>query len=218
MSELDRKIIAVLERALGKAEDGEARPGRLLEDTRRLCARTRGLLEIGLPTGNIDRPAIELACYALALPLRPSKGAPAVTPSRLGLRARALEAAELLDDLLGEVAGRKQLDQVMQILRDMSEQRAKTQEARLLADAVNLDDFGVIGMIQQTLEIARQGAGVEQLSAGCQKREQYGYWGALLKDGFNFDQVRQIAVSRLEHARKVAAMLSAELNEDQGAK
>jgi hypothetical protein len=60
----------------------------------------------------------------------------------------------------------------------------------------------------------RQGGGVAQVADGSEKREQYGYWDARLKDGFHFEPVRQIARRRLEHARHVADLLSAELGED----
>ena len=53
-----------------------------------------------------------------------------------------------------------------------------------------------------------------QLVEGAEKREQYGYWEARLKDGFHFEPIRQIARERLEHARQVAAMLTDELRQD----
>jgi hypothetical protein len=45
-------------------------------------------------------------------------------------------------------------------------------------------------------------------------REQYGYWVARLKDGFHFDQTRALAKKRLDHTRRVAGLLMAELRED----
>jgi hypothetical protein len=50
---------------------------------------------------------------------------------------------------------------------------------------------------------------------GAEKREQYGYWDARLKDGFHFEPVRQMAKRRVEHAREVARLLLEELKEDQ---
>jgi hypothetical protein len=86
--------------------------------------------------------------------------------------------------------------------------------ARLLADAVNLDDFGVIGVTQQAAQHARHGEGVNKLAYWLDRQEQYGYWDARLKEGFHFEPVRHIARQRLENARKVTAMLRAELEED----
>ena len=69
--------------------------------------------------------------------------------------------------------------------------------------------------MDQMIQLARQGDGVMQLAEGTEKREQYGYWEARLKDGFHFEAVRQIATRRLDHARQAAQMLLAELKEDQ---
>jgi hypothetical protein len=89
------------------------------------------------------------------------------------------------------------------------------EDARLLADAVNLEDFGLTGLVGQMIQLARQGDGIKQLVEGFEKREEYGYWEARLKDGFHFEPVRQIAKRRLARARQVATMLVEELKEDQ---
>jgi hypothetical protein len=88
-------------------------------------------------------------------------------------------------------------------------------EARVLADAVNLEDFGIAGLIQQAVQLSRQGEGLKQVAEGAEKREQYGYWNARLKDGFHFEPVRQMAMRRLENARTAAKLLAEELAEDE---
>jgi hypothetical protein len=64
------------------------------------------------------------------------------------------------------------------------------------------------------IQLARQGDGLKQFVEGLDKREQYGYWEARLKDGFHFEPIRQIAKRRLARAREVARMLTDELKED----
>jgi hypothetical protein len=85
----------------------------------------------------------------------------------------------------------------------------------VLADAVNLDDFGVCGLIVQTIQLGRQGDGLVQLIDGAEKRELYGYWDARLKDGFHFEQSRRIAQARLENARAAIKLLTAEWAQEQ---
>src|SRR5206468_991965 len=102
------------------------------------------------------------------------------------------------------------------VLHEMPHRSPILDEAKLLADAVNLDDFGVTGLTQQIVQLARQGEGVVQLADGLDKREQYHYWEARLKDGFHFEPVRHIARRRLESARQVARLLMEELKEDGG--
>jgi hypothetical protein len=89
------------------------------------------------------------------------------------------------------------------------------EEARLLADAINLDEFGLVGLFTQMIQLSRQGDGINQLAEGCEKRDQYGYWDARLKEGFHFEPIRQLARRRVNNARQAARMLQDELNEDQ---
>ena len=83
-----------------------------------------------------------------------------------------------------------------------------------MADAVNLDDFGITGLMAQAMHLSRQNAGVSQVAEGFEKRRQYGYWDARLKDGFHFAVVRDLARRRLEGAQRVVELLSTELKED----
>ena len=63
-------------------------------------------------------------------------------------------------------------------------------------------------------QLAIQGAGISQVMEAADKREQYGYWEARLKDGFHFEQTRAVAKKRLEHTRRAATLLLGELRED----
>jgi len=87
-------------------------------------------------------------------------------------------------------------------------------EARILADAFNLEDFGVTGLVNQIIQLSVQGEGLLQFADGCRKRDAYGYWEARLRDGFHFDSAKQIARQRLDHSRQVFGLLSKELQDD----
>jgi hypothetical protein len=138
------------------------------------------------------------------------------------LRARAALAAEMLGGMLGGGDWRDNggtdaealVEETTRLLVEVRQRNPESAVARLLAVAINLEDFGVIGLVEQTIAITRQGGGVSQVADGCEKREQYGYWEARLKDGFHFDQTRAIAKKRLDHTRRVAGLLMAELRED----
>jgi hypothetical protein len=115
---------------------------------------------------------------------------------------------------LGEDVDENLLDRTTRLLQELPQRAPMLDEARLLADAVNLDDFGLTGLVTQVIQLARQGEGVVQVADGCEKREQYGYWDARLRDGFHFEPVRAIARRRLDHARAACNMLREELSED----
>ena len=212
---LDAKLRQRLEQALGVVDD-QGTPGpRLLDDALRLWQRVRHFIEMELVgREGIDLEALELACYALQLPARRSRTLPTGKHQRGTLRERAEEAAELLLGVAGGEVDELLLDRAARMLHEMPHRSPMVDEARLLADAVNLDDFGAVGVALQVIQLARQGEGLLQLAEGCEARELYGYWEARLKDGFHFEAVRQIALRRLENTRTVCALLSAELRED----
>jgi hypothetical protein len=134
---------------------------------------------------------------------------------QISLRDRAEQAAELLAEALSAHADAALLERTGRLLRQLPQRSPASEEARLLADAVNLDDFGVIGLIAAAVHQSRQSCGILQVVEGFQKRHEYGYWDARLKDGFHFEPVRQMARRRLAHAARVAEMLISELKEDQ---
>jgi hypothetical protein len=202
-----------LERALTVVDDHGTRGTRLLEDARRICARIKKLIAKGVVRPETDSAAMEVACFALQLPLKTTKTSPAGKLGRTNFRERAEQAAEMLVGIAGDNY-EAVIDQTTQILIQVHQRNPVNEEAKLLADALNLEDFGVAGLIVQAITIARQGGGVMGVADGCEKREQYGYWDARLKDGFHFEQTRQIARKRLDHARKMAALLLLELKDD----
>jgi hypothetical protein len=218
---VDAKLREYMEQALAVVDDQGTHGPRLLDDAGRLWNRVQQFIAMRLVHEGLDHEALELACYAMQLPTR--KGKPPGKPRgksagkaalRSTLRDRAEEAAELLVGVAGDDADESLLDRATRILQEMPHRSPMLDEAKLLADAVNLEDFGAIGVISQAIQHTRAGEGVVQLAEGCDKREQYGYWDARLKDGFHFEAVRQIALRRLNSTRQICAMLAAELKQD----
>jgi hypothetical protein len=195
-------------------DDRDTRGPRLADDAVRLCQRIQKFASMHL-VAEPDLDALELACFAMQFPMRQAKPPTGGKFGRTNLRERAEQAAELLVTLLGEEIDESLLDRATRLLHETPQRSPMVEDARLLADAVNLEDFGVIGLILQTIQLARQGDGIKQVADGAEKRDQYGYWEARLKDGFHFEPIRQIARQRVDHARQVAAMLLEELNQDQ---
>jgi len=212
---LDDKLRQHVQRTLGVVDEHDTRGPRLVEDAGRLWRRVQKFMAMNLIAGGFETDALELACYALQLPMRQGRSLPTGRFGRINLRDRAEQSAELLVGLLGEEADESLLDRTTRILHEVPQRSPMLDEAKLLADAVNLEDFGMTGLVQQIIQLTRQGDGVAQVAEGAEKREQYGYWDARLKDGFHFEPVRQIAVRRLQNARAAAKMLSDELQEDQ---
>ena len=211
---LDAKLRQRLEQALTVPDDHGNTGPRLVDDAVRLWRRIQRFIAMNLVAEGLEVDALELACYAIQLPMRRPRVLTSGRAARTTLRDRAEEAAELLLGLAMQETDEVLLDRTTRILQEMPHRSPMLDEAKLLADAVNLDDFGITGLINQTLQLGRQGDGLLQLADGLEKREQYGYWDARLKDGFHFEPVRQIARRRLDNARHVAMLLMGELRED----
>ncbi len=213
---LDANLVKRLTRALVALDDRGNTGPRLVDDSLRLWRRVQTLLAMQLIPANADRTALELSCYALALPFAYDKSNRKRSPMRTRLKDRAIIAIELLPPYFNHPDADDQLlAQTLNLLEQMPERAPKLPEARLLADAVNLDDFGVSGLIVQSFQLARQGDGLSQLIDGAEKRELYGYWDARLKDGFHFEPVRRIAQVRLENARLATKLLAQECLSEQ---
>jgi hypothetical protein len=212
---VDAKLREYVEQALSVVDDQGTHGPRLLDDAARLWRRIEQFLSMHLVHEGIDHEALELACYAMQLPNRRARiGATGKAASRSTLRDRAEEAAELLVGIAGPDVDESLLDRATRILQEMPHRSPMFDESKLLADAVNLEDFGAIGLMVLAIQLGRAGEGVAQLAEGCHKREQYGYWEARLKDGFHFEAVRQIALRRLNNTRQVCQMLADELKQD----
>jgi hypothetical protein len=215
---LSVKLRQQLESVLGVLEEQSASGTRLLDDAARLWSRLRRLAaavaDSNLVAAHQPDDAMELACYALQLPLRSSHTLPGGRLGRINLRERAEQAAELLLSVADQEADEALLDRATRLLNELPQRDTTIDDARLLADALNLEDFGLTGLLNQAIQLARQGEGIAQLREGCEKREQYGYWDARLKE-FHFEPARQIARRRLEDHRAACRLLLNELAEDQ---
>ncbi|HZK81940.1 MAG TPA: hypothetical protein VFC46_12755 [Humisphaera sp.] len=212
---LDAKLVHHLQKILTMVDDHGSSSHRLLEDARRLWGRVRRFMGITpIDPAKLDLEAMELACYALQFPHRRVRTIPAARPARPTVRERSEEAIEMLIRLAGKDAGEDLLERTARILREMHQRSPGIDEAKLLTDAVSLDDFGVMGLLRLAVQTARKGGGVSEVTDGIEKRIQYGYWEARLKDGFHFESTQSFARRRLENARKAAELLKAELDED----
>ncbi|MBC7785545.1 MAG: hypothetical protein H7144_17055 [Burkholderiales bacterium] len=187
---------------------------RLAADAARLTRRVRALARLSLTNGTPNDAALELACYALQLPMRQATLAAGGKYGQFNLRQRSEQAAELLVSRFSGDIDEKLLDETTDLLTNLPAKSPRSDDARLLADAVNLDDFGIVGLFNSCVTMAVQGHGTEALIDGAKKRDAYGYWESRLRDSFHFPQVRAIAVKRLAAARKLVAQVEAELAEE----
>jgi hypothetical protein len=189
---------------------------RLSADGQRLLARTRHLADLCGITQPLNWQAIETACLALQLPLRHGiSGTPASQPHRpLSLRDRCDQAIELIAGLAAD-ENQPLVTQASELLRQLTRKNSSLNEARLLADSLSLEDFGLIGLLGHAMALGRHQASLTQLADGLEKKLAYGYWEIRLKDSFFFDQSRELARKRMHNAISAVTFLTSELKEDQ---
>ncbi len=206
---MDEKRIAQLQQFLSRDTAGRPSP-RLAADARRLIDLLTSLVDQNFAPRIARIDVLHIACYALQLPMRRTDSLPVGQSGQLNLRQRAEQAAELLVSEAGTLFDEETLDRVTRILLDLPSRAPDSDDARLLADVVNLDDFGLTGLLASAVLLAMQGHGMTTLLEGAKKREQYGYWEARLRDGFHFPQIRAIAERRVAALRSALGEIDAE--------
>jgi hypothetical protein len=211
---VDAKVRQRLARALAVVDEHGTTGTRLLDDASRLFRRVQAFVNLGYLPADSDTEAIELAAYALQLPMRDSRLLPTGKLGRTNLRERVEQSAEILISTIGKDIEDDLLERVTRLLLQVPQRNPASNEAKLLADALNLDDFGVTGLVTRIIQLGIQGSGISQVVEAAEKREEYGYWEARLKDGFHFEPIRQLARRRLDRARQVHKLLSEELSGD----
>ena len=104
-------------------------------------------------------------------------------------------AAELLAARLADLLSPGSLDIACQAVRQANRRDTDLLEARILSDALNLDEIGM-ALWQIVRRHAMDGTGVEVALDTWQRRNEYGYWDARIKR-FRYEPVRQKAVEHL---------------------
>lgn len=218
---MDGSLRSQLERALGQpvASAGKARaapvakPSKALQlAAQELLARALRLATTELAGTAVDRDALDTACLALQLPYSIGEAMKQSSMGVMSLSDRCGQAAELLVGIADDEESA--VDLASRILIECPKRATVLPEARVLADAINLEDFGLAGLCRSTALIVRPGGSLSQLADAFRKREQYGYWEARLKDGFHFASTRALAAARLIRARESIRLLLDELESD----
>jgi HD superfamily phosphodiesterase len=119
-------------------------------------------------------------------------------------------SAELAGDRLGGKVPDRQLELAQEIIRRAHDTTLQMPEAKILSDADSLDDIGSLGVWRDLRRYALDGRAVDDAVVAWQRREQYGYWEARVRDAFNLETARRLAEARLGAARAFMQQLALE--------
>ena len=95
------------------------------------------------------------------------------------------------------------LKRALEVVRTLHDRDVTLIEGRIVAEAENLDEFGLLSLWPTIRRGAMEGKGVQAVIDTWQKKMEYHFWTARLDDSFRFAPVRAIAKKRLERFEQV---------------
>lgn len=119
-------------------------------------------------------------------------------------------SAEIAEAELGSLLPAKKLNYLCKVIVESVNHRTNLPESMILSDAAMLESVGAVGLMNEIGRNINSGKGVGELITSRKKKELYCYWDAMLKDGFHFEMVREIAEERHEFANQIMRGLEEE--------
>ena len=108
------------------------------------------------------------------------------------------QGAVLMEKSLAGLLPKESLDLAGQAIRGIRNRGSELIEAQVVAEADNLQEFGVVSLWSAIRRGAVEGKGVQALLDTWRRRKEYQFWTARLNDSFRFEPVRELARRRLE--------------------
>jgi hypothetical protein len=117
-------------------------------------------------------------------------------------------------DQLGKLLSARQLEKVTMVIAGLKQSEPDQPETILIADAENLDDFGLSGIFQQVRAAQSCGKSNRQILESWARQQEYHYWDARIKSALHLETSRKIAGQRLGTMGEVFDLLRRELDLD----
>ncbi|MCK5564802.1 MAG: hypothetical protein KAJ07_06110 [Planctomycetes bacterium] len=102
----------------------------------------------------------------------------------------------VVTEKLSKVVDTKRIQKINDIMIQACEKNTRLNEAKILSDAINLDDIGSVGIFNQARTGALHKKSISQLLNNYKKKADYGYWQARLNESFHFKNTAKIANKR----------------------
>lgn len=198
-------IQSVVSRSLVVKVAGQTDPARYALDRAMRVVRSIEHLAAAAGTGAGER--VDLArIAALYAGVAQLAAGPVKLPDDSAFDDAAETAADQMKDLLPAADS----DLMIRILKEHRKRDTQLAEAKLLADALALEEFGLIGLWNQSRQFHGAGKTVEQLLKLWKAQHDYGYWESRLRDGFHFEISRRVARERLGQMKGIYERLQRE--------
>ncbi len=204
MSENWPAIQATAGKALSVKIPGQTEPGRYTLDRAVRVTRAMEKLapSIGQKVERLDLAKVAALYAGVALNI----SGPHKTPDD----SAYADAAEMLADQLKDLLNAGDLEITLRILAEHRKRKTEMPEAKLLADASALEEFGLIGLWNQTRIFHTAGKTLEQMIKLWKAQHDYSVWESRLREGFHYESARRVAQARLARMRNIYESLQQE--------
>lgn len=108
------------------------------------------------------------------------------------------QGAVLMENSLGGLLPKETLNVAGRAIREVRNRNSELIEAQVVAEADNLQEFGVVSLWSAIRRGAVEGKGVQAFFDTWRRRKEYQFWAARLNESFLFEPVRELARRRLE--------------------
>jgi hypothetical protein len=113
------------------------------------------------------------------------------------------QGALMLERSLAGHLPQESLTRASRAVRLLSERELDSIDAQVVAEAENLEEFGVLSLWQAVRRGTREGKGVRAVLDTWRRKREYQFWSARLSDSFRFDSVRELAAERLSRLERL---------------
>ena len=102
------------------------------------------------------------------------------------------------------------LDRAVEAILAAGNRTADLIEAQIVSDAQNLEEFGVLFVWVNVRRGLLDGKGVQAVLDTWNRRREYGFWSAKIRDAFHFEGCRKLAKLRLQRLEEVMNHIAAQ--------
>ena len=117
------------------------------------------------------------------------------------------QSARMLETAMSGVLSPDSLQRALRVVRSAQDRTTNSIEARIVADACSLQEFGVLSLWPMIRRGMLEGKAVQTILDTWNRKKEYHFWEARLNDSFHFEPVREIARRRLERLERLMADL-----------
>lgn len=117
------------------------------------------------------------------------------------------QGAMLMKQSLADLLSKEVLDLAVRAIRGTRNRGTELIEAQVVAEADNLQEFGIVSLWQAIRRGAVEGKGVQAVLDTWRRKKEYQFWTARLNDSFRFESVRELARQRLEKFERLLGEL-----------